>query len=112
MKAEDFRPLGSWVLVQADPRVKKTKGGIELPDMMTKVERVMEGTGKVLRVGPKVMKSINLGLETGMRIAYRGFLKDATSPLFEKIDDCEVFLLAADDVLAVVDEGVQLGAFS
>lgn len=110
--AKKVRPLGKWVVVQADPRVKKTSGGIELPDMMVAAERVMEGTGRVLRVGPQVCKELSFSLEPGMRVCYRGFLKDASSAEFERIDDCDVFMLHVNDILAVVDGDVRMGAFS
>ena len=106
------RPLGKWVVVKADHRVKKTKGGIHLPDNQVMAERVMEGTGTVLRVGPEVRKTLSFGLEEGMRICYRGFLKDVSSAEFERIDNCDVFMIRAEDILAVIRGNIQLGAFS
>jgi co-chaperonin GroES (HSP10) len=93
--------------------VKQTKGGIILTDSLVGVERVMEGTGHVLRVGNDVAKTLGYGLETGMRICYRGFLKDASSMEFHPHEDgCAVFMLRAEDILAVIDADVQMGAFS
>ena len=106
------RPLHKWVVVKADPRVKKTSGGIELPDMMLAAERVMEGTGKVLSVGRKVADTCCFPLEPGMRVCFRGFLKDVTAREFLPIDDCPVFMLQADDILAVIDDDVQMGVFA
>lgn len=103
-----FRPIGKLVLVKADPRVKKTKGGIHLTEELTKIERVMEGTGRVLRAGPEAMKDV----EPGERIAYRGFLKDVHCNTFEKEDDCDVFILRIEDVLMVIPDDVEMGAFS
>ncbi len=110
--ARKFRPLGSWIVVKTDPRTKQTKGGIILTEEFTRVERLMEGTGHVLSVGRGVGRELAFPLEPGMRICYRGFVKDASSPIFEKIDDCEIFLLHARDALAVIDADTRMGAFS
>jgi co-chaperonin GroES (HSP10) len=91
--------------------VKKTKGGIELPNFQIGIEKTMEGTGTVLRVGSRVNDSMS-GLEAGQRICYRGFLKDASSMEFETIDDCPVFMIRVEDVLAIIDADVKMGAFS
>lgn len=105
---KSFRPIGKWVLVKADPRVKKTPGGIYLTDEIVKVERVMEGTGRVLKCGPEAMKDV----EPGERICYRGFLKDAFGNSFEREDDCDIFLLRVEDVLAVIPDDIEMGEFS
>lgn len=110
-----FTPHGKWVVVKADPRVKKTKGGIELPDMQLQAERVMEGTGHILKVGKDregIMKACTLMLEPGQRIFYRGFLKDAFQEFGEDPDDgLTVFLLRAEDIMGLVDEDVVMGTF-
>lgn len=105
---EKVKPKKDWVLVKADPRVKKTAGGIYLTDELTQVERVMEGTGHILKAGEESLKD----LEVGDRICYRGFLKDLSFDMFEPLDDCPVFLLKIDDVLMVIPEDVEFGAFS
>jgi co-chaperonin GroES (HSP10) len=103
-----FYPLNTWVVVKADPRVKKTKGGIELPDQLLLAERKMEGTGHLLKVGSGASKAVGTVIEPGMRICYRGFLKDAFQE-FEAADGCPVFLLKAEDILAIIDEDTQMG---
>lgn len=107
-----FRPLPKWVLVKADPRVKQSKGGIVLPDQQILAERRMEGTGHLLKVGAAVSKMVGYGLEPGMRICYRGFLKDAFSEFVRDEDNCPIFVLRAEDILAVIDETVQMGFLS
>jgi len=110
-----LRPLREWLIVKGDPRVKKTKGGIHLPDGQVMAERKMEGTGHIVAAGnPEAIRKVCGGvvLEPGMRIAYRGFLKDASADLFDTDDGCPVFMLSAKDVLAVIDETVEMGAFS
>lgn len=107
---KQVRPYGTWVLVKADPRVKKTKGGIELPDQMILAERKMEGTGHLLSVGSGASKKF--GVEPGMRICFRGFLKDAYQDFARDEDNCPIFLLQAADILAVIDEDIQMGICS
>jgi co-chaperonin GroES (HSP10) len=100
-------PATNWVLVKVDPRRRVTSGGIHLTDTLTKAERVMEGSGEVLRVGPKVEE-----IEVGDRIVFRGFLKEVSSDIFAKIDDAEVCLLKEDDVLMVIGGEHEVGVYS
>jgi co-chaperonin GroES (HSP10) len=101
-----FRPINKWVLVKADARVKKTVGGLILTDELTKIEMVMEGTGRVLKCGPVAMRDI----EPGERICYRGFLKDACHLSFKRDeDDCQIFLLDIGDVLASIPDDITMG---
>lgn len=109
-KWSDWKPMKDWVFVKCDPRVKRTSGGIHLPDEIVAVERVMEGTGRVLSVGSGVEEKIGCLLKAGERICFRGFLKDAFHE-FEEEDGCRVFMLKAQDVLAVIDDEVQMGEF-
>jgi co-chaperonin GroES (HSP10) len=106
---QTFRPLGKWVLVKADPRVKKTAGGIILTDELTKIERVMEGTGRVLKCGKEAIQDI----EPGERICYRGFLKDAFHAAFKRDKDgCQIFMLRLEDVLMAIPDDLEMGEFS
>jgi co-chaperonin GroES (HSP10) len=105
-----YRAYGEWVVVQADPRVKKTAGGLVLTDQLVQIERTMEGTGRILSIGPKVIK-LSLGLEPGSRVAYRGFLKDVHK-IDKADDDSDIFVIHYNDLLAAVDEETRLGAFS
>jgi co-chaperonin GroES (HSP10) len=112
-----FTPKGKWVLVKADARVKKTKGGIELPEMLLAVERVMEGTGHILKVGSDKEGILDVTggevLEPGMRIFYRGFLKDAFHEFATDEDGQTIFILRAEDIMGIVeDDDVKMGAFS
>lgn len=107
----NFRPLGKWVLIKSDPRVKKTSGGIILTEELTGIERVMEGTGRVLKVGPTA--ALERGILEDERICFRGFLKDAFHDAFTKDEDgCQVFLLRMEDVLMVLPDDVEMGFFS
>ena len=109
---KEWRPHAKWVFVKADERVKKTKGGIILTDELTGVEKVMEGSGRLLKVGSEVRDTIGYPVEPGMRIMYRGFLKDAFQD-FGKEDDCDIFMLRAEDLLCVIeDDETKVGFFS
>lgn len=101
------RPYKRWVLVKADPRVKKTAGGILLTDELVGIERVMEGTGTVLKIGSQVDE-----VSVGQRVAYRGFLKDVSNGIFKKEDGCDIFFIRVEDLLANIDKGITMGAFS
>lgn len=113
LRWQEWRPVHKWLFVRSDPRVKETRGGIVLPDQQVAVERVMEGTGRLLKVGNReeILQATGAALEPGMRICFRGFLKDAFQE-FEKDDGCTVFMLRAEDVMAIIDDSVTMGAFS
>ena len=111
-----FSPRNKWVLVKSDPRMKQSAGGIVLPDKQTMVERVMEGTGHILKVGTDREGILDatggVMLEPGMRIFFRGFLKDAFHEFATDEDGLTIFLLRAEDVMGIIDEDVRMGAFS
>lgn len=112
-----FTPRGKWIVVKADPRVKKSKGGIELPDQQLMAERVMEGTGHILKIGTDREAILDytggIPLEPGMRIFYRGFLKDAFAEFTTDEDGQPIFLLRVEDVMGIIDdESITMGAFS
>lgn len=109
IEADKIHPYKRWVMVKADPRVKKTSGGIVLTDELVGVERVMEGTGTVLAVGSEVEAA---DVVCGVRVAYRGFLKDVSQGMIQRKDGCDVFLIRIEDLLAVIDDSVTMGAFS
>lgn len=107
---KDWKPCGEWVIAKADPRVKKTAGGIHLPDQIVTVERAMEGTARILKVGQDAARAVGFPLEPGMRFCFRGFLKDAFHE-FEDEDGCRIFMLKSADILAIIDDEIQMGAF-
>lgn len=112
-----FIPRGKWVVVKSDPRMKTTKGGIELPQQMVMAERVMEGTGHILKVGTDregiLDKTGGIMLEPGMRIFFRGFLKDAFADFSRDEDGLAIFLLRVEDIMGILDDpDIQMGAFS
>lgn len=119
---EVVKPVGPWVLVRIDERPEATAGGIVLPDQKVMVENVQEKTGRVVAMGDGMAndrnadKHIPEGLEVGCRIMYRGFL-DAAQNLrtifdMEFADGGEYCLMHMKDLLAVVDDDVEVGYFS
>jgi co-chaperonin GroES (HSP10) len=106
-----YRAYGKWVVVQADPRVKQTPGGIHITDALVQIERTMEGTGRILNMGSRVSNIVQ-GIEPGQRVAYRGFLKDA-HPIDKTEEGADIFIIHADDLLAAIDdEDIRMGFFS
>lgn len=115
MDVHKVRPRDGWVLALADQRKEKTAGGILLPGNETGVEKVTEGAGMLVAVGPGI-KNGKLGIEKGMRIIYRAYLKHAHRlDGEEKWPDGEekfYFLMSSDDIYGIVPPGVEVGVFS
>lgn len=108
---QDWRPYFKWLFVREDQRRETTKGGIVLPPSETNAERVDEGTGVILKVGPEASKAVGVPLEPGQRICFRGFLADAFHE-FEQEGGGRVFMIRAEDVLAIIDKDVTMGVYS
>lgn len=109
------RPRDGWIVVLAEPRKEQLSSGILLAPNETGVEKVTEGAGKVIRVGPGEKCKI-AGLEEGQRIVYRGYLKHANPiPSEEKWPDGQekrYFIMSMLDVMAIIPEGLEVGVFS
>lgn len=103
-------PIGDWVIARTEKRVTKTSGGIHLPDQIVSVERVMPVAARILKVGKRASEKLGIGLEPGMRFAFRGFLKDAFHE-FADDDGLRVFMIKSSDILAIIDDTVQVGEF-
>ena len=74
MDPTKVRPRDGWLIVLDEPRPEKTSGGIILPGHETGAEKLSQGAGTIIRLGPGE-KNRRIGLEEGMRVLYRGFLK-------------------------------------
>lgn len=105
---ERIRPKRDWALVQADPRKTVLASGLHVPIELG-VEKVMERSGRLLRLGPGE-KAFKMDLAEGDRIVFRTFLKYA-NPV-DTGDDREVFLMDVDDIMAVTDGTIEVGALS
>lgn len=89
----NIRPLGDRVLVVAIKEEEITKSGIILPD--TAKEKKAEGEVIAVGTGEKVAK---LGLKPGDKVICGKYAGDEI-----KVDDKEYKILAAEDVLAVIE---------
>lgn len=114
MDPKKFRPKDGWALVLDDQRREKS-GSIYLPGKETGVEKVTEGSGVVIRLGPG-KKNSRLGLEEGQHIAYRGYLKYAnpieTDERWPDGQAKQFFLMDSNDIVAIMQPGVEVGVFS
>jgi co-chaperonin GroES (HSP10) len=109
-----LRVKDSWAVVLMDERREQLASGIILA-IETKAEKLTEGAGIIVRVG-EGKKNRELGLEPGMRICLRSYLKYANAIPNEETwpsgKGKEYFILNVDDILAVVPDDVQVGVFS
>jgi co-chaperonin GroES (HSP10) len=105
---ENLIPRRDWALVVCDER-PKTVGGLFLPEQELGVEKVTERSGVVLRLGPGD-KAATIDLKEGYHVVFRNFLKHAHPVPNEK--NLEAFLMDVDDILAVTEGPVSVGAFS
>lgn len=108
-------PRRGWALVLADARSDKTEGGIIKPSLETQAEKMSVWTGTLARLGPGE-RNAALGLENGLRVAYRSFLKHAHSfengEKWESGETKQFFLINSDDLLMAVTNDVKIGVLS
>lgn len=111
------RPKDGWALLLEEQREEKLASGIVLP-IETGAEKVTELAGTLIRLGggdycDALRKQ---GLEPGVRVLYRGFLKYANPlPTDEAWSDGKAkrfFFVDCKDILGIVGEGVKVGVFS
>lgn len=111
----NIRPRDGWVVVLADPRQEKLSSGIYLPTSETGAERVTEGAGEIIRVGPGA-KNKTFGLEKGQRVLYRGFLKHAnpieTDEQWPDGQKKVYFIMSSLDLLGILKPGIDVGVYS
>lgn len=112
---KSIRPRDGWVVVLDEPRKTLLSSGLFLPGAETGPEKVSEGAGILIRVGIGE-KNRKIGLEPGLRVVYRGFLKYAnpieTGEKWEDGQSKRYFVMSSDDLLFVVPDGVEVGVFS
>lgn len=109
-----IRVRDGWAVVLMDERHEQLASGIVLPTP-TNAEKLTEGSATIIRLGAGE-KAARLGLEPGMRICLRSYLKYAnvipTEETWPSGQHKEYFILNLDDILVVMDAGVQVGVFS
>lgn len=108
------RVRDGWLVVLMDERQDRLASGLVLP-VETGAEKVTEGMATIVRVGDGV-KNKTLGLEVGMRIALRSYLKYANpipnSETWPSGSGKEYFIMSSDDVMGILAPGVTVGVFS
>ena len=93
-----LKPLGSNVIIKPTPREETTKSGIVLPD--TAKERPQEGTvlavgsGRILDNGSKE----EIEVSAGQKVLFQKYAGTEF-----KLDDDELLILKASDILAIVE---------
>jgi len=96
--ATTLKPLGDRLVIRPTPREEMTKSGIVLPD--TAKERPQEGT--VLSVGPG--RILDDGTREAMDVsAGQKVLFQKYAGTEFKLDEDELLILSAKDVLAVIE---------
>ncbi|HEC92262.1 MAG TPA: co-chaperone GroES [Candidatus Atribacteria bacterium] len=101
MKIKGLKPLGDRVLIKPIFEEEKSKGGILLPDTVSKEKPQM---GEVLAVGPggtdKEGKVVPMTVKVGDKVVYA---KDSGTDI--KGDDEEEYLILSEkDILAIFEE--------
>jgi len=115
MDPTKVRPRDGWLIVLDEPRPEKTSGGIILPGHETGAEKLSQGAGTIIRLGPGE-KNRRIGLEEGMRVLYRGFLKWAnpleTDEKWPTGQTKQYFVMSHEDLLAILDPNADVSIFS
>lgn len=115
MSAEKFRPRRDWCVVLSDERQQSIAGGLlYLPNIETTPEKLSQGTGRIVRVGPG--RAEKVGIKPGDRIAYRGYLVYANpiedDSTWESGAKKHYSVMCIDDIIAVISEEASVGVFS
>lgn len=115
MNPHKITPRRDWILVLEDRRPEKV-GSVLLPGNETRGEKITDSAGRVVAIGGGEMIPV-LKLAVGDRVIYRGFLKTARpipdhGETWEDGSNKEYFLIMAQDIMAVIPEGMTVGVFS
>jgi len=110
-------PYEDFVVVELEARKDRTASGLFLAHAETGVEKVREGAGHVVAVGPgKVFERgphsgerRPMEVHVGNRVLFKRFLKDAI-PLAKK-NDLEYCMIREGDLLGILDEDIEVGVF-
>ena len=108
-----IRPMRNWLLVVAEPR-KAHYGLLLVPNELT-AEKLSSTCSVVVRVGEGEMNKA-LGLAPGQRVLVRDYLKHILP--FESEETWPggtkktYYLVKAESLVAVVAEGVEVGALA
>ena len=96
--ATQLKPLGDRLVVKPTPREEMTKSGIVLPD--TAKERPQEGTVIAVGSGRTLDNGTREEIEVtnGQKVLFQKYAGTEF-----KLDDEELLILKASDILAIVD---------
>lgn len=120
-----IRPKRGWVIIRHDKRKTRLSSGLILEEE-TNAEKLHEGSGVIIRLGrgPRIEAS---GLKEGDRVMYRTYLRHAVpieadlywpvsgnseQRLQEEPQKMKFFFMSIDDITAVIDSDVEVGAIS
>jgi chaperonin GroES len=95
----NLRPLHSQVILKSLARQEKTAGGLVLPETADKerpqkAEVIAVGPGKILENGSRA----EMGVSVGQIVIFKKYSPDEI-----KIDGQEFFVIAEDDIIAIVE---------
>ena len=110
-----IRPRADWCVVLMEERIQLLASGIFIAPNETGAEKVTEGAGTIIRLTPGE-KSRAMGLEPGMRVCIRSYLKYA-NPIPNEEEwpsgaKKEYFIMNVDDIMAVIAPGLNIGVYS
>jgi len=101
MKIKGLKPLGDRVLIKPMVEEEKSKGGIVLPDTISKEKPQV---GEVLSVGPgstnKEGKLVPMTVKKGDNVVYAKY----SGTDIKDDDDEDYLLLSEKDILAIVEK--------
>lgn len=110
-----IRPQRDWVTVLMEERKSQLSSGIFLPGSETGVEKVTEGAGTIVGVGPGEINQA-LDLSPGQRILLRSYLKYAnaipTEETWPSGAKKEYFFMSSKDIMALIPRDTDVGVFS
>jgi chaperonin GroES len=101
MKIKGLKPLGDRVLIKPMVEEEKSKGGIVLPDTISKEKPQV---GEILSVGPgginKEGKLVPMTVKKGDNVVYAKY----SGTDIKDDDDEDYLLLSEKDILAIVEK--------
>jgi hypothetical protein len=110
---KQIRPRKYQVIIKHDVDERKI-GSLVLTDKLLGAEEIGFGTGKVLKIGDKVLDFLNRGRQslltesdlTSQRVMYRQYLSNAWK--FDKEDNQVICMIHVHDLVGLVPETVSV----
>ena len=109
MKWQEFRPVGSQLVIKADEQQRESLGGIILTDDLPLAANVAYYTGTILKVGSHVNEDLMTDENLiGKRVAYRRYLSEVIVFNEKDEDNKTCFVLHVKDIEGFLDPGVKI----